>query len=537
MSRYDFSDRLAIDTQRERTHLPDRRLSVADPIGGLGDYPHSIDSFGSGDSLLSQEDLVWKPLELEGAASGRGGGGGGDGLWNAQSRHSLYSPSSVSPQSQSRLAAFTSSPISSFSHNHRPSFSPQAAFSHASGQLYSHQQPQQHFPPASSSSPDPLLQSATARSLPNNQSSLSFSLAGPSVGSHQRTSFGGQAHQSVQPLSSLRSTLWWGELEPWMDEEYARQVCNLMGWDQVNVTIPQPSLESAQSQQANNPGYCFLTFPSPQHAAAVLAQMNNAAISSGSQPILPNSNKPFVLNWATSPTTSPSTQNFPIQPQALPQNISNLPPPAPSQEVQSPLSDTTPNQVHNQNQKEYSIFVGDLAPETSNSDLVAVFRNPVLGLRNDRAPKFIRPFYSCKSAKIMLDPVTGVSRGYGFVRFTEEADQQRALIEMHGLYCLSRPSKCRISPVDFGRFLITHSFFLLSAHFPCYREVQDGRGLERRWSECGDVKLTIWVVLGQLELHTVVDGIDYGKFHVIKWTADDDARSACTVDRQREPGR
>ncbi|OBZ70485.1 Protein NAM8 [Grifola frondosa] len=44
----------------------------------------------------------------------------------------------------------------------------------------------------------------------------------------------------------------------------------------------------------------------------------------------------------------------------------------------------------------------------------------------------------------MLDPVTGVSRGYGFVRFTDEADQQRALIEMHGLYCLSRPM--RISP-------------------------------------------------------------------------------------------
>ncbi|KAK7029304.1 hypothetical protein R3P38DRAFT_2524769 [Favolaschia claudopus] len=92
--------------------------------------------------------------------------------------------------------------------------------------------------------------------------------------------------------------------------------------------------------------------------------------------------------------------------------------------------------------KEYSIFAGDLAPETSNSDLVAVFRNPLLGLRNDRAPKFIRPFASCKSAKIMLDPVTGVSRGYGFVRVTDEADQQRALIEMHGLYCVSRPSAC-----------------------------------------------------------------------------------------------
>ncbi|KAK6981666.1 hypothetical protein R3P38DRAFT_3376068 [Favolaschia claudopus] len=101
--------------------------------------------------------------------------------------------------------------------------------------------------------------------------------------------------------------------------------------------------------------------------------------------------------------------------------------------------------------KEYSIFVGDLAPETSNSDLVAVhvFRNPVLGLRNDRAPKFIRPFASCKSAKIMLDPVTGVSRGYGFVRFTDEADQQRALIEMHGLYCLSRPMRVSLATAKF----------------------------------------------------------------------------------------
>ena len=31
-------------------------------------------------------------------------------------------------------------------------------------------------------------------------------------------------------------------------------------------------------------------------------------------------------------------------------------------------------------------------------------------------------------------------------RFTEESDQQRALIEMHGLYCLSRPSAFPVSP-------------------------------------------------------------------------------------------
>ncbi|KAI1796035.1 hypothetical protein LXA43DRAFT_988055 [Ganoderma leucocontextum] len=215
---------------------------------------------------------------------------------------------------------------------------------------------------------------------------------------------------------SPRTTLWWGELEPWMDEEYAKQVCNLMGWDPITVKVPRPAPDPITGQQANNPGYCFLTFPTQAQAASVLSQVNNTNLPI----IMPNSSKPFSLNWASSVPSAPA-------PAAMSGQTISIP------GVQNP-----------QYPKEYSIFVGDLAPEVSNSDLVAVFRNPVLGLRNDREPRFIRPFLSCKSAKIMLDPVTGVSRGYGFVRFTDEADQQRALIEMHGLYCLSRPM--RISP-------------------------------------------------------------------------------------------
>lgn len=234
--------------------------------------------------------------------------------------------------------------------------------------------------------------------------------------------------QSLFPnslLANSRPTLWWGDLEGWMDEEYARQVCTLMGWDPVSVKVPHPVNDgSASSPAPNNPGYCFLTFPSQAHAAAVLAQINN----SGKPVTMPNSARPFVLNWAG---------NVP-----LPGSSAQAPPSAPAAFGREPFTMQVP--LPTVYQKEYSIFVGDLAPETSNSDLVAVFRNPVLGLRNDREPKYIRPFLSCKSAKIMLDPVTGVSRGYGFVRFTDEADQQRALIEMHGLYCLSRPM--RISP-------------------------------------------------------------------------------------------
>lgn len=205
----------------------------------------------------------------------------------------------------------------------------------------------------------------------------------------------------VQPVSqssptsttSPRSTLWWGELEPWMDEEYAKQVCNLMGWDPINIKVPRPAPDPLTGRQANNPGYCFLTFPSTSHAASVLTQINGGPNSSGSNVTMPNSSRPFMLNWASSVPTAPLSTAF------------------------TGPTISIPGAQNPQYPKEYSIFVGDLAPEVSNSDLVAVFRNPVLGLRNDREPRFIRPFLSCKSAKIMLDPVTGVSRGYGFVRY------------------------------------------------------------------------------------------------------------------------
>ena len=187
-----------------------------------------------------------------------------------------------------------------------------------------------------------------------------------------------------------RSTLWWGELEPWMDEEYAKQVCNLMGWDPMSIKVPRPAPDPLTGRQANNPGYCFLTFPSQVHAAAVLQQVNTT--TNGNALTMPNSSKPFTMNWASSVPTAPLSVPFN----------------APTVSIPGAQNPNYP--------KEYSIFVGDLAPEVSNSDLVAVFRNPVLGLRNDREPRFIRPFLSCKSAKIMLDPVTGVSRGYGFVR-------------------------------------------------------------------------------------------------------------------------
>jgi RNA recognition motif-containing protein len=41
----------------------------------------------------------------------------------------------------------------------------------------------------------------------------------------------------------------------------------------------------------------------------------------------------------------------------------------------------------------------------------------------------------------MSDPISGLSRGYGFVRFSSEQEQQQALVDMQGVYCGNRPMR------------------------------------------------------------------------------------------------
>jgi len=79
---------------------------------------------------------------------------------------------------------------------------------------------------------------------------------------------------------------------------------------------------------------------------------------------------------------------------------------------------------------EYSIFVGDLGTDVNEFDLISLFR---------------ARFPSYKNAEIMTKPITGMSGASAFVRFSDESDQQRAILEMDGVYCGNRPM--RILPV------------------------------------------------------------------------------------------
>ncbi|KAL2885517.1 hypothetical protein HOO65_080467 [Ceratocystis lukuohia] len=172
---------------------------------------------------------------------------------------------------------------------------------------------------------------------------------------------------SEQPA---KSTLWMGELEAWMDENFIKGVWMSSAGENVQVKVIRDKSSGA--------GYCFVEFQGPEAA--------NKALGLNGSPV-PNSSRVFKLNWASG----------------------------------GGLVDRRDDRG-----PEFSIFVGDLGPEVNEYVLVSLFQ---------------ARFPSCKSAKIMTDAMSGQSRGYGFVRFSDENDQQRALVEMQGVYCGNRPMR------------------------------------------------------------------------------------------------
>ncbi|CAI6339260.1 unnamed protein product [Periconia digitata] len=207
----------------------------------------------------------------------------------------------------------------------------------------------------------PAPQSDMGQQLDNNQQAFAAgNMGGP-----------GPSPQEGQQDGSSKTTLWMGELEPWIDENFVRSIWYNMG-ENVNVKM-------IRDKFSGNAGYCFVDFANPAAAAKAL-QLNGQ--------LIPNSNRPFKLNWASGGGLADRSRD-----------------------------DRGP---------EFSIFVGDLGPEVNEFVLVQLFQNK---------------YPSCKSAKIMSDPISGMSRGYGFVRFTSEDDQQKALNEMQGVYCGNRPMR------------------------------------------------------------------------------------------------
>ena len=128
-------------------------------------------------------------------------------------------------------------------------------------------------------------------------------------------------------------------------------------------------------------GYGFLEFPSQEIA-------NQALNTLRGMPMPDTGNKKvFKLNWAT--YSSKSNQNT-------------------------------------NNQNEFSIYVCEL-DSTVNEDVLnnyfSQFYNSVIG------------------TKIIVDPSTKISKGYGFVKFSDYNESQRAISEMNGKLINGKPMK------------------------------------------------------------------------------------------------
>ncbi|XP_050363053.1 LOW QUALITY PROTEIN: polyadenylate-binding protein RBP47B'-like [Argentina anserina] len=180
----------------------------------------------------------------------------------------------------------------------------------------------------------------------------------------------GYPHHQPTSVEEVR-TLWIGDLQYWVDENYLTS-CFAHTGEVISIKIIRNKMTGQPE------GYGFVEFVSHAAAERILHAYN------GTQ--MPGTEQTFRLNWAS----------FGIgerRPDAGP---------------------------------EHSIFVGDLAPDVTDFVLQETFHNT---------------YPSVRGAKVVTDANTGRSKGYGFVKFADEAERNRAMTEMDGVYCSTRPMR------------------------------------------------------------------------------------------------
>ncbi|GAB4813815.1 hypothetical protein N2152v2_000861 [Parachlorella kessleri] len=179
-----------------------------------------------------------------------------------------------------------------------------------------------------------------------------------------------------QPMNTEQTqrSLWLGDLAPWMDEAFLFNL--FVGTGQlVSVKLIRNRATGASE------GYSFLEFRTHEAADTILKTYNGQTI--------PGTDQVFRLNWAAYGVgkTAPAGEDF-------------------------------------------SLFVGDLAPDVTDIILQEYFRQ----------------FYpSVRSAKVITDAGSGRSKGYGFVRFASEPERDKALTEMNGHFLSNRPIRVSLA--------------------------------------------------------------------------------------------
>jgi len=170
-------------------------------------------------------------------------------------------------------------------------------------------------------------------------------------------------------------TLWIGEIDGWMDEKFLAKVFSEYAIVK-NVKVIRDKVTGMHQ------GYGFIEFES--------AEVANFVLETCSGNMIPNSNKPFKLNWATFSAGK----------------------------MQAIFGTTTV--------QEHTIYVCDLDLYVTEDMLTEIFE---------------KIYPSVTSSKLIIDPITKGSKGYGFVKFSDYSESQRAIVEMNGKYILSKAIK------------------------------------------------------------------------------------------------
>lgn len=176
-----------------------------------------------------------------------------------------------------------------------------------------------------------------------------------------------------QNVQQGQRTLWVGDLEEWMNEQW---MWSVFSYGQT-VTECKVIRNRTTGQCA---GYGFVEFANYYEAEQVINNWNGKPI--------PNhpASKNFKLNWAAHGLSKDQVGG------------------------QAPGGD-------------HAIFVGDLDFNVTDAELLTFFQTA---------------YASVKTAKIVTCPCTGVSKGYGFVRFSDEGEKYRAIQEMNGALIATR---------------------------------------------------------------------------------------------------
>ncbi|XP_014251680.1 tRNA selenocysteine 1-associated protein 1 isoform X2 [Cimex lectularius] len=166
--------------------------------------------------------------------------------------------------------------------------------------------------------------------------------------------------------------LWMGGLEPYMTESFILASFQRMGEKPLNVKVMRNKFTGEPA------GYCFVHFENDEEAIDAMHKLNGKVI----------------------PNTSPA--------------------------VRFRLNTATNQGKIMMNEREFSLWVGDLTTEVDDYTLYKTFAGK---------------YQSIKAAKVILD-ASGYSKGFGFLRFGSEEEQKHCLQHMNGYKGLgSKPLK------------------------------------------------------------------------------------------------